>query len=132
MVLAMAIDAVVVLAAAALTLLLPRRAASRRPAVTEEPAAELSAGVAQQAKSRSFASFWSLQQPKLTKDLWQAGIRRGVITTLRAEFSAGGQAIGGRGAGTTGRFGRNKTAESGTGVRPGTGADLLARLGRCG
>jgi len=62
MVLAMAIDAVVVLAAAALTLLLPRRAASRRPAVTEEPA----------------------------------------------------------------------TAESGTGVRPGTGADLLARLGRCG
>ena len=49
MVLAMAIDAVVVLAAAALTLLLPRRAAARRPAVTEEPAAELSAGVAQQA-----------------------------------------------------------------------------------
>ena len=57
MVLAMAIDAVVVLAAAALTLLLPRRAAARRPAVTEEPAAELSAGVAQQAKSRSFVSF---------------------------------------------------------------------------
>ena len=57
MVLAVAIDAVVVLAAAALTLLLPRRAAARRPAVTEEPAAELSAGVAQQAKSRSFVSF---------------------------------------------------------------------------
>jgi hypothetical protein len=55
--LAMAIDAVVVLAAAALTLLLPRRAAARRPAVTQEPAAELSAGVAQQAKSRSFVSF---------------------------------------------------------------------------
>jgi hypothetical protein len=48
--LAMAIDAVVVLAAAVLTLLLPRRAAARSPAVTEEPAAELSAGVAQQAK----------------------------------------------------------------------------------
>jgi hypothetical protein len=48
--LAMAIDAVVVLAAAALTLLLPRRAAARPPAVTQEPAAELSAGVAQQAK----------------------------------------------------------------------------------
>ena len=57
MVLAMAIDAVVVLAAAALTVLLPRRAAARRPAVTEEPAAELSAGVAQQAKSRSVVSF---------------------------------------------------------------------------
>ena len=42
--LAMTIDAVVVLAAAALTLLLPRRAAARRPAVTEEPTAELSAG----------------------------------------------------------------------------------------
>ena len=55
--LAMAIDAVVVLAAAALTLLLPRQAAARRPAVTEEPAAELSAGAAQQAKSRSFVSF---------------------------------------------------------------------------
>jgi EmrB/QacA subfamily drug resistance transporter len=55
--LGMAIDAVVVLAAAALTLLLPRRAAARRAAVTEEPAAELSAGVAQQAKSRSFVSF---------------------------------------------------------------------------
>ena len=55
--LALAIDAVVVLAAAALTLLLPRRAAARRPAVTEEPAAELSAGAAQQAKSRSFVSF---------------------------------------------------------------------------
>jgi MFS family permease len=55
--LAMAIDAVVVLAAAALTLLLPRRAAARGPAVTEEPAAELSAGMAQQAKSRSFVSF---------------------------------------------------------------------------
>jgi hypothetical protein len=57
MVLAMAIDAVVVLAAAALTLLLPRRAGARSPAVAEEPAAELSAGVAQQAKSRSFVSF---------------------------------------------------------------------------
>ena len=34
-----------------------RRAAARRPAVTEEPAAELSAGAAQQAKSRSFVSF---------------------------------------------------------------------------
>ena len=43
---AMAINAAVVLAAAALTLLLPRRAAARRPAVTEEPAPELSAGVA--------------------------------------------------------------------------------------
>ena len=42
------------------------------------------------------------------------------------------RAIGGRGAGTTGRSAENKTAESGTGVRPGTGADLLARLGRCG
>ena len=49
MVLAMTIDAVVVLAAAALTLLLPRRAAARRPAGTEEPAAEFSAGVAKQA-----------------------------------------------------------------------------------
>ena len=49
MVLAMTIDTVVVLAAAALTVLLPRRAAARRPAVTEEPPAELSAGVAQQA-----------------------------------------------------------------------------------
>ena len=57
MVLAMAIDAVVVLAAAALTLLLPRRAAARRPAVREEQAAELGAGVAQQAKSSSFVSF---------------------------------------------------------------------------
>jgi hypothetical protein len=57
MVLAMTINAAVVLAAAALTLLLPRRAAARRPAATEEPAAELSAGAAQQAKSRSFVSF---------------------------------------------------------------------------
>jgi hypothetical protein len=57
MVLAMAIDAVVVLAAAALTLLLPRRARAQSPAVAEEPAAELSAEVAQQAKSRSFVSF---------------------------------------------------------------------------
>lgn len=48
--LAMTIDALVVLAAAALTLMLPRRAAARRPAVTEERAAEFSAGVAQQAK----------------------------------------------------------------------------------
>jgi len=55
--LAMAVNAVVVLAAAALTLLLPRRAAARRPAVTEEPAAELSDGAAQQAKARSFVSF---------------------------------------------------------------------------
>ena len=55
--LAMTIDAVVVLAAAALTLLLPRRAAARRPAVTEEPAAQVSAGAAQQAKARSFVSF---------------------------------------------------------------------------
>ena len=47
--LAMAINAVVVLAAAALTLLLPRRTAARRPAVTKEPAAELSGGAAQQA-----------------------------------------------------------------------------------
>jgi hypothetical protein len=76
MALAMAINALVVLAAAALTLLLPRRAAARRPAVSEKLAAELSAGVAQQAKSRSFVRFWSLQQPKLTKDLRQVGIRR--------------------------------------------------------
>jgi hypothetical protein len=55
--LAMTTNAVVVLAAAALTLLLPRRAAARRPAATEEPAAELSAGAAQQAKPRSFVSF---------------------------------------------------------------------------
>jgi hypothetical protein len=55
--LAMAVNAVVALAAAALTLLLPRRPAARRPAVTEEPAAELSAGAAQQAKARSFVSF---------------------------------------------------------------------------
>jgi hypothetical protein len=55
--LAMTIDAVVVLAAAALTLLLPRGARVQSPAVAEEPAAELSAGVAQQAKSRSFVSF---------------------------------------------------------------------------
>ena len=54
---AMTINAVVVLAAAALTLLLPRRAAARRPAATEEPAAELSAGAAQQAKPRSFGSW---------------------------------------------------------------------------
>jgi len=53
----MAINAVVVLAAAGLTTLLPRRTAARRPAVTQEPAAELSAGTAQQAKSRSFVSF---------------------------------------------------------------------------
>jgi hypothetical protein len=46
----MVIDAVVVLAAGALTLLLPRRARAQSPAVEEEPAAELSAGVAQQAK----------------------------------------------------------------------------------
>jgi predicted MFS family arabinose efflux permease len=57
MVLAMAIEAVVVLSAAALTLLLPRRARVQSPAVAEEPAAELSAGVAQQAKSGSSASF---------------------------------------------------------------------------
>jgi hypothetical protein len=57
MVLAMAIDAVVVLTAAALTLLLPRRARAQSPVVTEEPVAELSAGVAQQAKSRSLVSF---------------------------------------------------------------------------
>ena len=40
MVVAMAIDAVLVLAAAGLTLLLPRRAAARQPAVTQERAAE--------------------------------------------------------------------------------------------
>jgi MFS family permease len=50
MVLAMAINAVVILAAAALTLLLPRRARAQSPAVAEEPATELSAGMAQQAK----------------------------------------------------------------------------------
>ncbi|HMI25188.1 MAG TPA: hypothetical protein VK594_11940 [Streptosporangiaceae bacterium] len=54
---AMAINALVALAAAGLTLLLPRRAAARPPAATEEPAAELSAGAAQQAKARSFVSF---------------------------------------------------------------------------
>jgi hypothetical protein len=54
---AMVIDAVAVLAAAGLTLLLPRRAAERRFAVTAEPAAEISVGAAQQAKSRSFVSF---------------------------------------------------------------------------
>ena len=37
---AMAINAAVVLAAAGLTTLLPRRAAARRPAVTQEPAAQ--------------------------------------------------------------------------------------------
>jgi hypothetical protein len=56
MVWAMAIDAVVVLAAVALTLLLPRRARAQRPAVAAEPAAELSAGAAPQAKSGSLAS----------------------------------------------------------------------------
>ncbi len=40
MVLAMVIDAVIVLAAAGLTLLLPRRAATRQVAVTQERAAE--------------------------------------------------------------------------------------------
>ena len=40
MVLAMVIDAVIVLAAAGLTLLLPRRAAGRQAAVTRERAAE--------------------------------------------------------------------------------------------
>ncbi len=40
MVLAMVIDAVIVLAAAGLTLLLPRRAAGRRAAVPQERAAE--------------------------------------------------------------------------------------------
>jgi hypothetical protein len=55
--LAMTVNALVVLAAAALTLLLPRRAATRRPAVTEEPTAQVSAGAAQQAKARSFVSF---------------------------------------------------------------------------
>jgi EmrB/QacA subfamily drug resistance transporter len=57
MALAMAINALVALAAAALTLLLPRRAAARPPAATEEPAAELSTGAAQQAKARFFVSF---------------------------------------------------------------------------
>jgi hypothetical protein len=40
MVLAMAIDAAIMLAAAGLTLLLPRRAAAPRAAVTQEQAAE--------------------------------------------------------------------------------------------
>ena len=40
MVLAMVIDAVIVLAAAGLTLLLPRRAAGRQAAVAQERAAE--------------------------------------------------------------------------------------------
>jgi MFS family permease len=58
--LAMVIDAVAVLAAAALTLLLPRRAAVRRPAVTEEPAAELSAGGGPAGKVKIVRQFWSL------------------------------------------------------------------------
>jgi hypothetical protein len=44
MVLAMVVEAVIVLGAAGLTFLLPRRAGPRSEALAEEPAAEFSAG----------------------------------------------------------------------------------------
>src|SRR5690242_16257582 len=90
--LAMAVNAVVVLAAVALTLLLPRRAAAGRPAVTEKPAAqepaEYSAGAAHLPPSHDRSSVLVVMTTRTDEESTAGQGHVGVITTLRAEFSA--------------------------------------------